>query len=1105
VGWTDVCLPPTWVSGALPPRSCKLSSRTHDTLIRAAQRVSLLFALATAAIGAGTLLGWTFGIALVSRLAPSSVAMAPNTAIALLLLGGALAAHAAPPRRRGLALAARAAGWAAAALVTAVALQWIFGVDLRIDQLLFTDRSGQPWPGRPGPITCLGVLTLATAMEFDRRLAIDGRVVNVVVALPLVLGVLSLTGYASGITAFSGLGGALRLAPATAVALVVAGFALLLARPQRGIVRLAVSPGPGGLVARRLLPVAIALPLALELGRLEAVNVGLITQRVGDWLFAFLTMTITAAIILRLGRGLDLLDLGRRSAEERLRHSEALACSVTESANDAIVTADARGSITLFNPGAERLFGWQASEVLGRPVSLLMPARYRDAHRAGIARMADGAALALAGQTLELHGLTNSGREFDLELSLARVDQGSGSQVTAIMRDISPRKLLEQLAQDETDRLDRVVAAQAAIVAGAGELAATLQLVAAEAREVVGGDGAVVELPDRADMVYRAAVGAAEPFLGARVPLAGSLAGIAMVTAETQHCTDSETDERVDREACRRVGVRSMICVPLCHDAETVGVLKVFSAEAHAFGERDERTLELVGGLAAATVHRAQAERRLAAHHAAAEALAGAHSLEAGLAGALRGIGEQLGWGLGAVWLSDPDGGALTCAETWHHPALPAGPYLELCGKSEAPGSGGLLDTVRRTVAPAWFEQVDVAPEQSPDPPRATAARASGLQTLAAVPIVSRGETLGVVELGCRVPRTHDAATLELITDVASQIGQFVQRRRAEERMAVQAANLAAVAELSQRLSQTREASATRPALCRSIRDLTRADQVALVEPDGHGRLVVTGEAGGLVPLGTTVDLETDTAVVIDVFRAGQGRFVADFDAEATKAQALQHSSQLRSAHYEPLVRDGEVTGVLFISTRDLRTRDAGGIGALMRLLSAEAASALAFSDLLAALHTRARTDELTGLANRRTWEHELPRELSRAMRTGQPVSMAILDLDHFKAYNDTYGHPAGDRLLRSAAAAWTERLRTTDLIARYGGEEFAVLLPGCDAAAAATVAEALRSAVPDDSTCSIGIATWDGHETGDELVGRADTALYAAKGAGRDRAVAAP
>jgi diguanylate cyclase (GGDEF)-like protein len=151
-----------------------------------------------------------------------------------------------------------------------------------------------------------------------------------------------------------------------------------------------------------------------------------------------------------------------------------------------------------------------------------------------------------------------------------------------------------------------------------------------------------------------------------------------------------------------------------------------------------------------------------------------------------------------------------------------------------------------------------------------------------------------------------------------------------------------------------------------------------------------------------------------------------------------------------------------------------------------------------------ARTDSLTGVANRRAWDEELPRELARSARSRQPVCVALLDLDHFKAYNDEHGHQAGDRLLKTAAAAWEGRLRKTDLLARYGGEEFAVLLPDCALGNAMEIAERLRNAQP-EVTCSIGVADWDGREDIGRLVARADRALYAAKAGGRDRCVAEP
>ncbi|WP_430784381.1 GGDEF domain-containing protein [Actinoplanes sp. G11-F43] len=147
-----------------------------------------------------------------------------------------------------------------------------------------------------------------------------------------------------------------------------------------------------------------------------------------------------------------------------------------------------------------------------------------------------------------------------------------------------------------------------------------------------------------------------------------------------------------------------------------------------------------------------------------------------------------------------------------------------------------------------------------------------------------------------------------------------------------------------------------------------------------------------------------------------------------------------------------------------------------------------------------ARSDELTGLPNRRAWNDELPRALERARRDGEPVTVAILDLDRFKHYNDTYGHPAGDLLLKSASAAWHGVLRQADVIARYGGEEFVVLLPAAGAEDARRVLDRALAVTPLAQTFSAGLAVWNGRETSDELLQRADAALYAAKEAGRNR-----
>lgn len=159
---------------------------------------------------------------------------------------------------------------------------------------------------------------------------------------------------------------------------------------------------------------------------------------------------------------------------------------------------------------------------------------------------------------------------------------------------------------------------------------------------------------------------------------------------------------------------------------------------------------------------------------------------------------------------------------------------------------------------------------------------------------------------------------------------------------------------------------------------------------------------------------------------------------------------------------------------------------------------------LVGQVRRRADFDGLTGVANRRQLDEMLPRFLARAGRSGEPLTLAMLDLDNFKAFNDQNGHIAGDEQLRRTASAWLTQLRATDLLVRYGGEEFVVVLPNSRLETGIEVVERTRVATPNSQTCSAGIAVWDRHESASALVGRADDALYDAKKGGRDRIVVA-
>jgi diguanylate cyclase (GGDEF)-like protein len=193
-------------------------------------------------------------------------------------------------------------------------------------------------------------------------------------------------------------------------------------------------------------------------------------------------------------------------------------------------------------------------------------------------------------------------------------------------------------------------------------------------------------------------------------------------------------------------------------------------------------------------------------------------------------------------------------------------------------------------------------------------------------------------------------------------------------------------------------------------------------------------------------------------------------------------------------------------------------IGRARRARQLEEALRRAHADLEAknaALDRLARTDALTGLSNRRYLDERIAAEMARAVREGGCMALVMIDVDHFKRYNDTYGHAAGDDCLRGVASAiGTVANRANDVAARFGGEEFAILLPGTDAEGALRVAEAARHAVcalalphsenaPGIVTVSAGVASVHPRDAGDTrvLLEAADAALYRAKEGGRNRA----
>lgn len=236
----------------------------------------------------------------------------------------------------------------------------------------------------------------------------------------------------------------------------------------------------------------------------------------------------------------------------------------------------------------------------------------------------------------------------------------------------------------------------------------------------------------------------------------------------------------------------------------------------------------------------------------------------------------------------------------------------------------------------------------------------------------------------------------------------------------------------------------------------------------------------------------------------------------AAIAQAAAQQGQVTPHEYRVTSRDGSVKDIIvggtvsddrlicsFVDISEHKRFEA-------ELDQARNAAEMANSALRKAnaeLQRLALTDRLTGLWNRAYFEEAIATEIARAVRSGAPVSLLLLDIDHFKAINDTHGHLAGDRILIELTRRLGRHLREADVLARWGGEEFVILMPNCGASETRDAAQRLRALVADRSfpevgavTVSIGVAEYQPHESDNAWLKRTDDALYAAKAGGRNR-----
>ncbi len=427
--------------------------------------VAPVAAAVAAAIGTLVLIGWTLDIEFLKRIVPTLPSMKSNTALCLLLSGVALFCASQPSIPRWVPVAFAAPVLLLGGLTLA---EYIAGIDVGIDQMLFRDDTGSNLPGRMAPTNAAAFVAMSGAtMLLARRRVRTAHALSAAVSAVMLMAVL---GYLFGVDELHTISNYTAVTLHTAIAFVALAVSALAIAPREGITGSFVTSGAGRVLTRRLMPVALGVPVVAGWLIVQGERAGLYAHRFGVALVVGATVVLLGLVIAWTAGLLHTVDRQRATAQSDLRllnaeleeriemrtfelsESEERFRAVSESAADAVISANEKGQIVYTNTAAANLFGYLPTELEGEPISVLMPERFRAAHRAGIERfLTTGAAKLVGTGPVELVGLHANGTEVPIELSLSSWTARGQTFVTGIIRDVTDRvEALHKLEERET-------------------------------------------------------------------------------------------------------------------------------------------------------------------------------------------------------------------------------------------------------------------------------------------------------------------------------------------------------------------------------------------------------------------------------------------------------------------------------------------------------------------------------------------------------------------------------------------------------------------------------------------------------------------------------
>ncbi|MBC7329899.1 GGDEF domain-containing protein [bacterium] len=322
---------------------------------------------------------------------------------------------------------------------------------------------------------------------------------------------------------------------------------------------------------------------------------------------------------------------------------------------------------------------------------------------------------------------------------------------------------------------------------------------------------------------------------------------------------------------------------------------------------------------------------------------------------------------------------------------------------------------------------------------------------------------------------------------------------------------LSAVTKLHQSIGVHLELGEVGAILVEALSDITNCEACAILLIEGD-KVSILAERGFINSFGS-INLSTDLPAIRQIIETKKPIFSNDLEKDGALAGCVPAGCRAKSLLCVPVLINNEVKGIIHLDSIEKNAFDEEDLN-FVQVLAKETAIAIERSLLYEEIKNLSVTDTLTNLFNRRRMEEDLRNELERSKRYTRPLSILMIDIDHFKNYNDHHGHQKGDELLREIAKLLRRNLRAIDKVYRYGGEEFLVMLPEVDKEGALACAERLRKKTEQEPfegeeqsqpsgkiTISIGVASYplDGDSI-EKLIEAADSALYRAKALGRNR-----